>query len=123
VDTQAKKWRRVGRCQTWHAKGSPGVVREIIDHYQVVLVARKTRNGRSPQITMNKIKGMRRMRRRRTERMANMATQLARMAEMLIRSPSARKLCTTTELSQGVMAGVTKPVVPGSGRGTSDKGS
>jgi hypothetical protein len=103
---------------------SPGVVREIIDHYQVVLVARKTRNGRSPQITMNKIKGMRRMRRRRTERMANMATQLACMAEMLIiRSPSARKLCTATELSQGVMAGVTKPVVPGSGRGTSDKGS
>jgi hypothetical protein len=40
---------------------STRVVREIINHYQVVLVARDTRNRRSPQIIMNKIKGMRRM--------------------------------------------------------------
>jgi hypothetical protein len=52
-----------------------------------------------------------------------MATQLARMAEMLIRSTSARKMCTTTELSQSVTAGVTKTAVPGSGRGSGDKGS
>jgi hypothetical protein len=52
-----------------------------------------------------------------------MATQLARMAEMLIRSPSARKVCTTTELSQSVATGLTKPAVPGSGRGSGDKGS
>jgi hypothetical protein len=99
-------------------------VREIIDHFQVVLVARDTGNKRSPQITVNKIKGMRRMRRRR-KRKANMATQLARMAEMLIRSSSARKMCTMTELSQSqsVAAGVTKPAVPGSGRGSGDNGS
>jgi hypothetical protein len=64
-----------------------------------------------------------RRRRRRRERKANMATQLARMAEMLIRSMSARKMCTMTELSQSVAAGVTKPAVPGSGRGSGDKGS
>jgi hypothetical protein len=98
-------------------------VREIIDHFQVVLVARDTGNKRSPQITVNKIKGMRRMRRRK--RKANMVTQLARMAEMLIRSSSARKMCTMTELSQSqsVAAGVTKPAVPGSGRGSGDNGS
>jgi hypothetical protein len=52
-----------------------------------------------------------------------MATQLARMGEILIRCPSARNMCTTTELSQSVAAGVTKPAVPGSGRGSGDKGS
>jgi hypothetical protein len=54
-----------------------------------------------------------------------MVTQLARMAEMLIRSSSARKMCTMTELSQSqsVAAGVTKPAVPGSGRGSGDNGS
>jgi hypothetical protein len=78
---------------------SPRVVREIIDHDQVVLVAINTRDRRSPQIAVNKIKGMRRMRRIRRKRKMNMATQLTRMAEMLIRSPSARKRCTTAELS------------------------
>jgi hypothetical protein len=52
-----------------------------------------------------------------------MATQLARMAEMLIRSLFARKMCTTTKLSQSVAAGVTKPALPGNGRGSGDKGS
>jgi hypothetical protein len=52
-----------------------------------------------------------------------MAAQLARMAGMLIRSPSARKMCTTTRLVQIVTAGVTKPVVLGSGRGSGGKGS
>jgi hypothetical protein len=101
---------------------SPRVVREIIDHDQVVLVARNTRDRRSPEIAVNKIKGMRRMRRRR-KRKTNMATQLTRMVEMLIRSPSARKRCTTTELSQSVAAGVTKPAVPSSGRGSGSKSS
>jgi hypothetical protein len=53
---------------------SPGVVREIINDHQIILIARKTRNRRSPHITVNKIKGMRCMRRRRRERKANMAT-------------------------------------------------
>jgi hypothetical protein len=100
---------------------SPRVVREIIDHDQVVLVARNTRDRRSSQITVNKIKGMRRMRRRK--RKTNMATQLTRMAEMLIRGLSARKRCTTTELSQSVAARVTKPAVPSSGRGSGSKSS
>jgi hypothetical protein len=52
-----------------------------------------------------------------------MATQLARMTEMLVRIPSARNMRTTTELSQSVTAGVTKPAVPGSGGGSGDKGS
>jgi hypothetical protein len=101
---------------------SPRVVREIIDHDQVVLVARHAKNRRSPQITMDKIKDVRRMRRRK--RKANMVTQLGRMAEMLTRSPSARKVCTVVELSQHVATGVTKPTVPGRGRGRSGgKGS
>ena len=45
-----------------------------------------------------------------------MATQLARVAKMLSKSPSARNVCTTTKLSQSVVAGVTKPVVPGGER-------
>jgi hypothetical protein len=101
---------------------SPRVVREIIDHDQVVLVARHAKNKRSPQITMDKIKDVRRMRRKR-KRKANMVTQLGRMAEMLTRSPSARKVCTVVELSQHVATGVTKPTVPGRGRGRGGKGS
>jgi hypothetical protein len=37
---------------------SPRVVREIINHDQIVLAARNTRDWRGPQITMNKIKSM-----------------------------------------------------------------
>jgi hypothetical protein len=33
-------------------------VREIIDHYQIILIARYASNRRSPEITVNKIKGM-----------------------------------------------------------------
>ena len=75
-----------------------------------------SKNRRSPQVTVNKIKGMHRLRRRRGKRKTNMATQLARVAKMLSRSPSARNVCTTTKLSQSVAAGVTKPAVPGGGR-------
>jgi hypothetical protein len=60
-----------------HALGtqrkSPRVVREIINHYKVVLIARHTGNRRRPQTTVNKIKCMRRTRRRR-KRKVNMAT-------------------------------------------------
>jgi hypothetical protein len=45
------------------------------------------------------------------------------MAEMLTRSPSARKMCTTTELSQHVATRVTEPAVPGRGRGSGGKSS
>jgi hypothetical protein len=38
------------------------------------------------------------------------------MAKMIIRRSSARKMGTVTELSQSVVAGVTKPTVPGSAR-------
>jgi hypothetical protein len=65
-------------------------VRKIIDHYQAVLVARNTRNRRSPQITVNKIKGMHRMRRRGRKRKANMATQLAHMTEDVHQKPECK---------------------------------
>ena len=45
-----------------------------------------------------------------------MTTELARMAEVLSRSPSTRNIGTTTELSQNVVARVTKMAVPGGGR-------
>ena len=78
---------------------SPRVVREVIDHHQIVLITRKAKNRRGPQVTVNEIKCMRRMRRRR-RREPNMTTELARMAEGLSRSPSTRNIGTTTELSQ-----------------------
>ena len=77
---------------------SPRVVREIIDHHQIVFVARKAENRRGPQVTVNKSEGMRRMR-RRGKKKPNMTTKLARMAEVLSRSPSTRNIGTTTELS------------------------
>ena len=45
------------------------------------------------------------------------------MTEMLSRSPSTWNIGTTTELSQNVAAGVTKPAVPGGGRQRPGKGS
>jgi hypothetical protein len=55
---------------------SPRVVGKLIDEYEIVLIAKKARNRRSPQITVNKIKDVCRTRRRR-KRKANMETQLA----------------------------------------------
>ena len=40
---------------------SPGVVREVVKHNKVVLVARNARNRRSPQITVYKVKDSGRM--------------------------------------------------------------
>ena len=89
-------------------------MREVIDHHQIILITRKAKNRRGLQVTVNKIKCMRRMRRRKRE--PNMTTELARMAEGLSRSPSTRNIGTTTELSQNVAARVTKTAVPGGGR-------
>ena len=95
----------------------PRVVREIIDHHQIVLIARKAKNRRGPQVTVNKIKCMRRMRRRRRrKREPNMTTELAHMAEGLSRSPSTRNIGTTAEPSQNVATRVTKMAVPGGGK-------
>ena len=102
----------------------PRVVREIIDHHQIVLIGRKAKNRRDPQVIVNKLKCMCRMRRRRRKKKPNMTTVLARMAEGLSRSPSTRNIGTTTELSQNVAARVTKTAVLGSGRrrrGKSDR--
>jgi hypothetical protein len=116
VDTHAKKWRRVGKVTDLARKGKcPRVVREVIDHHQIVLITRKAKYRRGPQVTVNKVKCMRRMRRRR-KREPNMMTELARMAEGLSRNPSTRNIGTTTELSQNVAARVTKTAVPGGGR-------
>ena len=41
-----------------------------------------------------------------------MTTKLARMVEVLSKSPSTRNIGTTTELSQNVVARVTKTAVP-----------
>ena len=91
-------------------------MRKIIHHDQIIFIARHTEYRGGPQVTVNKIKGMRRMRRRRRKRKSNMTTKLARMAEVLSRSPSTRNIGTTTELSQNVAARVTKTAVPGVGR-------
>ena len=102
----------------------PRVVREIIDHHQILLIARKAKYMRGPQVTVNKIKCLRRMRRRRRrKREPNMTTELAGMAEGLSRSPSTRNISTTTELSQNVAARVTKTAVLGGGRRCRGKSS
>ena len=117
MDTHAKKWRRVGKVTDLARKGKcPRVVREVINHHQIVLITRKAKYRRGPQVTVNKVKCMRRMRRRRRKREPNMTTELARMAEGLSRSPSTRNIGTTTELSQNIAARVTKTAVPGGGR-------
>ena len=99
-------------------------MREIINHHQIVFITKNAGYRRSPHVTMNKIKGMRRMRRRkRRNKKSNMTTKLARMTEVLSRSPSTRNIGTTTKLSQNVTAGVTKPAVPSGRRRRHGKGS
>ena len=116
MDTQAKKVEEGGEGLRLGAQRKrPRVVREVIDHHQIVLITRKAKYRRGPQVTVNKIKCMRRMRRRR-KRELNMTTELARMAEGLSGSPSTRNIGTTTELSQNVADRVTKTAVPGGGR-------
>ena len=61
----------------------PRVVREVINHHQIVLITRKAKYRRGP---VNKVKCMRRMRRRRRKKEPNMTTELARMAEGLSHS-------------------------------------
>ena len=39
----------------------PRVVREVIDHHQIVLITRKAKYRRGPQVTVKKVKCMRRM--------------------------------------------------------------
>ena len=99
-------------------------MRKIINHHQIVFITRNAGYRRSPQVTMNKIKGMCRMRRRRRrKRKSNMTTKLARMTKVLSRSPSTRNISNTTKPSQNVAAGVTKPAVPGGERRCRGKGS
>ena len=98
------------------------VMRKIINHHQIVFITRNAGYRKSPQITVNKIKGMRRVRRRR-KRKSNMTTKLAGMTEVLSRSPSTWNIGTTAELSQNIAAGVTKPAVPGGGRRRHGKSS
>ena len=91
-------------------------MREIINHHQIVFTTRNAEYRRGPQVTVNKIKGMRSMRRRRRKGKSNMTTKLALMVEVLSRSRSTRNICTTTELSQNIAARVTKTAGPGGGR-------
>ena len=100
----------------------PRVMRKITNHHQIVFIIRNAGYRRSPKVTVNKIKSMRRMRRRR-KRKSNMTIYLARMTEVLSRNPSTRNIGTTTELSQNVAARVTKPAVPSGGRRCHGKGS
>jgi hypothetical protein len=51
----------------------PGVVREIINDHQIILITRNAEYRRSPHITVDKIKSMRRRRKRKP----NMTTKLA----------------------------------------------
>ena len=53
---------------------SPKVMREIINHHQIIFITRNAGYRGCPQVTVNKIKGMRRMRRRRRKSKSNMTT-------------------------------------------------
>jgi hypothetical protein len=90
----------------------PGVVRKIINDHQIILIARNAEYKRSPQITVDKIKSMRRRRKRKP----NMTTKLACLTEVLSSSPSTRDISTTTNLSQNISTRMTEATVPGGGR-------
>ena len=69
MDTQAKKWRRVGEGLRLGAqRESPRVMRKIINNDQVIFISRHAEYMRCPKVTVNKIKGMRSMRRRRKKK-------------------------------------------------------
>jgi hypothetical protein len=91
----------------------PGVVREIINDHQIILITRNAEYRRGPHITVDKIKSMRR---RRRKRKPNMTTKLACLTEVLNSSPSTRDISTTTNLSQNISAGMTESAVPSGGR-------
>jgi hypothetical protein len=55
----------------------PGVVREIINDHQIILITRNVEYRGSPHITVDKIKSMRSMRRGRRKRKPNITTKLA----------------------------------------------
>jgi hypothetical protein len=90
----------------------PGVVREIINDHQIILITRNAEYRRSPHITVDKIKSMRRRRKRKP----NMTTKLACLTEVLSSSPSTRDISTTTNLSQNISTGMTEAAVPSGGR-------
>jgi hypothetical protein len=95
----------------------PGVVREIINDHQIILITRNAGYRRSPHIIVDKIKSMRSMRkRRRRKRKSNMMTKLACLTKVLSSSPSTRDISTMTNLSQNISAGMTESVVPSGGR-------
>ena len=50
------------------------VMIKIINHHQIIFITRHAEYRRCPQITVNKIKGMRSMRRRRRKRKYDMTT-------------------------------------------------
>jgi hypothetical protein len=89
----------------------PGVVREIINDHRIILITRNAEYRRSPHITVDKIKSM-----RRRKRKPNMTTKLACLTEVLSSSPSTRDISTTTNLSQNITAGMTEEAVPSGGR-------
>jgi hypothetical protein len=91
---------------------SPGVVREIIYDHQIILITRNAEYRRSPHITVDKIKSMRR---RRRKRKPNMTTKLACLTKVLSNSPSTRDISTTTNLSQNISARMTESAVPSGG--------
>jgi hypothetical protein len=88
---------------------------EIIDHHQVVLIARHAENRRSPQVAMDKIKHTSGMGGRGLEGKANVTAQLARMTQVLIVSLRAPNVGTTTELHQGIPARMAEATVPSGG--------
>jgi hypothetical protein len=89
-----------------------GVVREIINDHQIILITRNAEYRRSSHIIVDKIKSMRNMRRRRRKRKPHMTTKLACLTEVLSSSPSTRDISTTTNLSQNITAGMTEVAVP-----------
>ena len=98
---------------------SPGIMREIINHDEIVFVARNAHHRRCSEVAVDKIKDTGRMRRRGGKRKTNMSTQLARMTQMLIVRPRTRYGGTTTELHHSVTTRMAETAVPGSrvGRG------
>ena len=109
-----------GKCIKLELQGkSLEKMREIIQDDHVVFVIREAEDRRTPEITMDKIKGLSSPRRGSRERKMRVAVELTGMTKMLRGAPAARYIRATRELEHDVRARVTKTTKPnGEGGGS-----
>jgi hypothetical protein len=58
VDSETKKWERVGKVSNFWRSGKVRVLGAIIEDDQVILVTRDTQNRGGPEVTVYEVKGL-----------------------------------------------------------------